>query len=370
MTDAITTIQFNTGRKYTAEGQIITATLYADGVVTFMDHSRMISGELVRQFPADTPRADMQGIVDTHYMTGDYIRTKRADHDGMMKGGRNTRDGYEALTKIKALPTPEATRAHGLTAMDNLLADFCGSLDLPRESADEVLAKVAAERHGAVGGAMREWLMDFIVQYEREVEDVAEPEHFYAFGNGAVDLFDSASQSEVRGWIKGYTRAGDFGGYGFITLEDAKGNVLEAFEKPEGDEPTEDDGVAAQYPDHLDAGEREIIDALICAALERGYEVRVRGLIPFTTDYQLITQHVAATDEEHLMFRKVGDDMPAGHVFLVHGNLPSEVIADHTDNLLIGELYDVVRPIIERLDDAESQASFNEWSRIVAGKGE
>jgi hypothetical protein len=34
------TISFNTGRRYTAEGQFIVATLHDDKVVTFFDHSR------------------------------------------------------------------------------------------------------------------------------------------------------------------------------------------------------------------------------------------------------------------------------------------------------------------------------------------
>lgn len=41
----MTTIQFNTGRMYTDQGQRITATLHVDGVVTFYDHDRMIDGE-------------------------------------------------------------------------------------------------------------------------------------------------------------------------------------------------------------------------------------------------------------------------------------------------------------------------------------
>lgn len=40
-----TTIRFNTGRRYAAEGQLVVATLHDDGVVTFMDHSRGVDGE-------------------------------------------------------------------------------------------------------------------------------------------------------------------------------------------------------------------------------------------------------------------------------------------------------------------------------------
>lgn len=38
-------IQFNTGRMYSAQGQKIVAILHDDGIVSFMDHSRMIGGE-------------------------------------------------------------------------------------------------------------------------------------------------------------------------------------------------------------------------------------------------------------------------------------------------------------------------------------
>lgn len=81
------TIQFNTRRLYAAEGQVITATLHDDGVVTFMDHSRMIDGEFL---------LGEHGVLDQrtvmrHYDSRDYGTSPRSRADGMMRGGCNLR---------------------------------------------------------------------------------------------------------------------------------------------------------------------------------------------------------------------------------------------------------------------------------------
>lgn len=82
------TIEFNTGRKYTAEGQVIKATMHDDGVVTFMDHGRYIDGE----FGLITPAQELtQGLVMSMYDNGTYKGTSRSSRDGMFKGGCNTR---------------------------------------------------------------------------------------------------------------------------------------------------------------------------------------------------------------------------------------------------------------------------------------
>jgi len=82
------TIEFNTGRKYTREGQVVRATLHDDGVITFMDHSRMIDGE----FGPITPAQELtQALVMAMYDNGTYKATKRSRDDGMYKGGCNTR---------------------------------------------------------------------------------------------------------------------------------------------------------------------------------------------------------------------------------------------------------------------------------------
>jgi hypothetical protein len=81
------TIEFNTGRKYTAEGQVVRATLHDDGVITFMDHSRMIDGEFKNLGNTEFgPR-----MVMDMYDAGTYRSSKRSRDDGMLRGGCNTR---------------------------------------------------------------------------------------------------------------------------------------------------------------------------------------------------------------------------------------------------------------------------------------
>ena len=81
------TITFNTGRKYTAEGQVIIATLHDDGLVTFMDHSRGIDGEFWLPLHCTFNQVEVMHWYDS--MT--CARSQRSWADGMMKGGCNTR---------------------------------------------------------------------------------------------------------------------------------------------------------------------------------------------------------------------------------------------------------------------------------------
>lgn len=84
------TTTWNTGRKYTARGQVIVATLHDDDVITFADHSRMIYGE----FAADPAflffGSDIRKEVMAAYDAGKYSNTTRATRDGMYRGGCNT----------------------------------------------------------------------------------------------------------------------------------------------------------------------------------------------------------------------------------------------------------------------------------------
>ena len=86
------TIEFNTGRKYTAEGQFIKATLHDDGIVTFFDHSRGIDGEFVLGVSS----------FDQHTVMSCYDRntagsSRRSWSDGMLRGGCNTRTAKVVL---------------------------------------------------------------------------------------------------------------------------------------------------------------------------------------------------------------------------------------------------------------------------------
>lgn len=96
----MTTIHFNTGRKYTPLGQRISATIYrGELVVTFYDHDRMIDGEIEIGSPAlwDMNEEQAASIVLRAYDRGDYERTKRSYEDGMQRGGANARFVAEAV---------------------------------------------------------------------------------------------------------------------------------------------------------------------------------------------------------------------------------------------------------------------------------
>ena len=81
------TIEFNTGRKYTSEGQFIKATLHDDGIVTFMDHSRGVDGE----FRLGLYCSFNQTEVMHWYDAGKALGTGRSWADGLMRGGCNLR---------------------------------------------------------------------------------------------------------------------------------------------------------------------------------------------------------------------------------------------------------------------------------------
>jgi hypothetical protein len=80
------TIRFNTGRKYTAFGQRIVATLHDDGIVTFHDIDRMITGDIgVLDVDLFNPRSIMNAYDANHYTS-----STRAWKDGMMRGAVNS----------------------------------------------------------------------------------------------------------------------------------------------------------------------------------------------------------------------------------------------------------------------------------------
>lgn len=289
MTEAIKTIQFNTGRKYTAEGQIITATLYADGIVTFMDHSRLIDGEFKLPLHCTFNQIEVMHHYDA--VTYAYTSTSRSRADGLFKGGRNTRDGFDALNKPAAEPA-------------------------------------------------------------------AEPETFLVMGEGSVELGTFPTETEARAFVAGYTRAGDWGGYTFIHIENPVTGEAWTFTAPEPEEEPAPELPAAKYPDHLDAGEREIIDAIITKALDDGCTIRVddeEGLsIDYTDDRALITANVGVTDMTKLCFRSpewrtAPKGQGGGVVWLIHGN-GEHVLSDCTDNDFTAALVAVADPIIDRLE--------------------
>jgi hypothetical protein len=83
------TIEFNTGRKYTAEGQFVKATLHDDGIVTFMDLSRNVDGEFRLGLHCTFNQTEVMHWYDSGMARG----TQRSWADGMLRDGVNTLKG-------------------------------------------------------------------------------------------------------------------------------------------------------------------------------------------------------------------------------------------------------------------------------------
>ena len=81
------TIHFNTGRKYTANGQRVTATLHDDGVVTFFDHDRSIDGQFELGLHCSFNKTEVMHWYDS----GTAHNTTRSWQDGMTRGGVNSK---------------------------------------------------------------------------------------------------------------------------------------------------------------------------------------------------------------------------------------------------------------------------------------
>lgn len=94
------TITFNTGRKYTANGQQITATLHDDFVVTFFDHARKIDGQIDLTPAMVSEETFHKGHVLAAYDNGNYGSTVRSWSDGTHRNGCNASDATDALISL------------------------------------------------------------------------------------------------------------------------------------------------------------------------------------------------------------------------------------------------------------------------------
>lgn len=113
------------------------------------------------------------------------------------------------------------------------------------------------------------------------------------------------------------------------------------------------------YPTHIDPIEAQIIDAILIAALAKGYVVSVcdgeEWSLRRSSDIEAIRAEVAASDETTLMFRDPanqrpdGDPARVGSVFLVHGN-GCEVISDCSDNEATNDLLAPATEIVKRME--------------------
>lgn len=113
------------------------------------------------------------------------------------------------------------------------------------------------------------------------------------------------------------------------------------------------------YPDHLDKDERIIIDMIVVAALKADNLICVDGEgvmdLARTDSYAEITSVIGITGQTTLHIF-AGDQRTAtpthlGSIVLVHGNLPSEVINDHTDSAAI---YALIQPATHHCEALEA----------------
>lgn len=89
--------------------------------------------------------------------------------------------------------------------------------------------------------------------------------------------------------------------------------------------------------------ERALVQKLIQAGLAKGYAVSIwdseAWALKRSTDLGAIMLSLGETDQENVRFRL--DGVYVGTMVLIYGNSPEEVIADHTDNDAMCELYEV-----------------------------
>lgn len=100
-------------------------------------------------------------------------------------------------------------------------------------------------------------------------------------------------------------------------------------------------------------GEQKTARRLVRAALERGYQISVNDgeettVIRASAERPVLDALCSTGEDTLILYRPNGADelSRVGSLFLVWGNADdgSELIADHTDNEAIGELYAITYP--------------------------
>lgn len=106
------------------------------------------------------------------------------------------------------------------------------------------------------------------------------------------------------------------------------------------------------YPEHMNPGERQIVDKLICDALDMGCAISVGDGVIYpvkqSTDYTAITRVMAATDTTILRIRRGLDH--AAFIF-IHGNEPYEVLNDHTDNAFAYAVWSGAEKVCDAIEE-------------------
>lgn len=97
------------------------------------------------------------------------------------------------------------------------------------------------------------------------------------------------------------------------------------------------------FPNHMRADEQKIVEALIRKALDKGYTISVFDGVEWalraSTDFEVISAEINATDITQLRFRVAETRVRVGDVLLIHGN-GEDVVSDCSDVEAILELVD------------------------------
>lgn len=108
----------------------------------------------------------------------------------------------------------------------------------------------------------------------------------------------------------------------------------------------------SEYPQHLNDGERQVIDRLIRDALDAGCTISVHDgeehAIKNSTDYTAITRAVAATDQTIIIPSEAAN---VAIFDFIHGNAPWEVLTDLTDSPWANELVMGAEAVAEKLEE-------------------
>lgn len=106
------------------------------------------------------------------------------------------------------------------------------------------------------------------------------------------------------------------------------------------------DQIRAKYPQTADRiiGERRVVRRLVRKAITDGYTVSVHcgesWEIKRSVSVQDIMDNIMATDSDRIYLTDFAGERTC-HFYLIYGNSPAEVIADHTDTPYAQSLYDL-----------------------------
>lgn len=101
-------------------------------------------------------------------------------------------------------------------------------------------------------------------------------------------------------------------------------------------------------------GEARHAAALIDALLAKGCMLSVHEgedwAIQHSTDRAAILEALASTDEDRVIARSTDGTERLGSFYLVYGNAPDELIADHTDNEFCNAIWTELEPVRAELE--------------------